>query len=82
MDKVQAALASSGPALIEVMLDPQQEFEPRSRSKVLPDGTIVSPPLEDMYPFLPHEELAANMVGPSGEIAADTQGIEQALEEK
>ncbi len=54
MDKVQAALASSGPALIEVMLDPQQEFEPRSRSKVLPDGTIVSPPLEDMYPFLSH----------------------------
>lgn len=84
MDKVQAALASSGPALIEVMLDPQQEFEPRSRSKVLPDGTIVSPPLEDMYPFLPHDELAANMVGPqaTGEIAADAPGMDRALEER
>ncbi len=63
MGAVEAALAASGPALIEVMLDPKQEFEPRSRSKVLPDGTIVSPPLEDMYPFLSPEELAANMFG-------------------
>ncbi len=60
MDKVQSALDAPGPALIEIMLDPEQEFEPRSRSKVLPDGSIVSPPLEDMYPFLSPEELAAN----------------------
>ncbi len=60
MGKVSAALEQDGPVLIEVMLDPQQEFEPRSRSKVLPDGTIVSPPLEDMYPFLSPEEMAAN----------------------
>jgi acetolactate synthase-1/2/3 large subunit len=63
MTAVQTALDASGPALIEVMLDPKQEFEPRSRSKVLPDGTIVSPPLEEMYPFLSPEELAANMFG-------------------
>lgn len=62
MDKVGAALESKGPVLIEVMLDPQQEFEPRSRSKVLPDGTIVSPPLEDMYPFLSPEEMAENKI--------------------
>jgi len=62
MDRVRAALESTGPTLIEVMLDPQQEFEPRSRSKVLPDGTIVSPPLEDMYPFLSPEEMAENKI--------------------
>jgi len=62
MAAVREALESSGPALIEVMLDPQQGFEPRSRAKVLADGTIVSPPLEDMYPFLSPEELAANTV--------------------
>lgn len=60
MDAVLQALDADGPALIEVMLDPAQEFEPRSRSRVQPDGTIVSPPLEDMYPFLPPEELADN----------------------
>jgi acetolactate synthase I/II/III large subunit len=63
METVRAALDASGPALIEVMLDPQQEFEPRSRSKVLPDGSIVSSPLEDMYPFLSPEELAENTIG-------------------
>jgi len=62
MAAVREALESSGPALVEVMLDPQQGFEPRSRAKVLADGTIVSPPLEDMYPFLSPEELAANTV--------------------
>jgi acetolactate synthase I/II/III large subunit len=62
LDTLRAALDAPGPALIEVMLDPQQGFEPRSRSKVLPDGTIVSPPLEDMYPFLSPDELADNMI--------------------
>jgi acetolactate synthase-1/2/3 large subunit len=59
--EVRKALESAGPALIEVMLDPAQEFEPRVRSKQLPDGRIVSPPLEDMYPFLGADELAANV---------------------
>jgi acetolactate synthase-1/2/3 large subunit len=62
MSKVQAALEQLGPALIEVMLDPAQEFEPRTKSKQLPDGKIVTPPLEDMYPFLDPEELAANTI--------------------
>jgi acetolactate synthase-1/2/3 large subunit len=60
MEIVQEVLDHSGPSLIDILLDPEQEFEPRSRSKVLPDGTIVSPALEDMYPFLSAEELATN----------------------
>ena len=35
------------------------EFYPR-----LPDGTLVSPPLEDLSPFLPEEEMDANMIIP------------------
>ena len=62
MHRVQSALDQQGPALVEVMLDPKQEFEPRLKSKQLPDGTIVSPALEDMYPFLDPEELAANII--------------------
>jgi acetolactate synthase-1/2/3 large subunit len=64
LPQVKQALESAGPALIEVMLDPAQEFEPRVRSKQLPDGRIVSPPLEDMYPFLPPDELAENVFRP------------------
>jgi acetolactate synthase I/II/III large subunit len=63
---VAQALAASGPALIDVVLDPQQEFEPRSRARQLPDGRIVSPNLEDMYPFLDKAELAGNIIKDSG----------------
>jgi acetolactate synthase-1/2/3 large subunit len=62
MPRVQAALDQPGPTLIEVMLDPRQEFEPRVKSKQLPDGKIVTPALEDMYPFLDPEELASNII--------------------
>jgi acetolactate synthase I/II/III large subunit len=62
MADVERAIAAPGPSLIEVMLDPSQDFEPRSRAKQLPDGRIVSPPLEDMYPFLDQDELENNML--------------------
>jgi len=55
-------LSAPGPLLVDVVLDPEQEFEPRIRSRKLPDGTIVSPALDDMYPFLDGKELAANRV--------------------
>ncbi len=54
-------LETPGPALVEVILDPDQELEPRSKARQLPDGRIVSPPLEDMYPFLKREELRENI---------------------
>lgn len=57
-------LETPGPVLAEVVLDPNQELEPRSRSKQLPDGRIVSPPLEDMYPFLERKELQENLLDP------------------
>lgn len=60
MEEVARRMSEPGPLLVEVMLDEAQEFEPRIRSKRLEDGTIVSPPLEDMYPFLSPEELAEN----------------------
>ena len=56
-DKIRTVLDLDGPILCEVILDPNQNFEPKLSSKVLDDGRIVSPPIEDMYPFLPKEEL-------------------------
>jgi acetolactate synthase I/II/III large subunit len=61
MPKLWDLLAAPGPALCEVMLDVKQEFEPRLKSRQLPDGTIVSPALEDMFPFLEPEELRSNL---------------------
>ncbi|MGC9987904.1 MAG: thiamine pyrophosphate-binding protein [Terriglobales bacterium] len=62
LDQVDRALAADGPALIDVVLDPNQEFEPRSKARQLPDGKIVSPTLEDMYPFLDNTELMDNVI--------------------
>lgn len=58
--KVQRILNMEGPVLCEVILDPEQNFEPKLSSKVLPDGKIVSPEIDDMYPFLPREEYEQN----------------------
>jgi acetolactate synthase-1/2/3 large subunit len=60
--QIDLALAADGPALIDVVLDPNQEFEPRSRARQLPDGRIVSPNLEDMSPFLDETELMDNVI--------------------
>ena len=53
-----------GPGVCDVVLDEKQQFEPRMSSRQLDDGRIVTPPLEDMFPFLPREELAANVLRP------------------
>ena len=45
------------PVLCEVIVDPGQNFEPKLSSKVLPDGKIVSPPIDDMFPFLSRDEF-------------------------
>lgn len=54
--KLEDALAANGPIIIEAVVDEKQNFEPKLSSKVLPDGTMVSPPIDDMYPFLEREE--------------------------
>lgn len=46
-----------GPCICEAVVDPNQNFEPKSSSKVLPDGRIVSPSLDDMAPFLDRDEF-------------------------
>lgn len=57
---VEKALAAPGPVLCNVIVDPEQNFVPKLSSKVLPDGQIVSPSMDDMFPFLPREEYESN----------------------
>jgi acetolactate synthase-1/2/3 large subunit len=61
---IRDVLKFSGPIVCDVLLDPDQPFEPRISSKQLPDGRIVSSNLEDMFPFLDPQELAENMHTP------------------
>ncbi|MEG0108803.1 MAG: thiamine pyrophosphate-dependent enzyme [Lachnospiraceae bacterium] len=60
--KLKEVLNNEDPIICEVILDKQQAFEPKLSSKVSPDGTITSPSLEDMSPFLEEEEMNENMI--------------------
>ena len=55
-EQVEQLLETDGPVFCEVVVDPKQNFEPKLSSKVLPDGKIVSPDLDDMFPFLDRDE--------------------------
>jgi len=61
-EKVDQVLQADGPVLCDVHMDPDQLFVPRTTSKRLPDGRMVSSPLEDMFPFLDEEEFLSNMI--------------------
>lgn len=61
---VEQTLAAEGPVICEIFVSMDQNFEPKSSAKRLPDGTLVSPPLEDLAPFLPEEEMDRNMIIP------------------
>lgn len=63
-DAIEQALAVKGPVICEIFVSMDQNFEPKSSAKRLPDGTMVSPPLEDLSPFLPEEEMDRNMIIP------------------
>ena len=63
-EAIQNALAQSGPVVCDVVLDPDQGFEPRQSSRQLEDGRIISAPLEDMHPFLERTELLENLLIP------------------
>ena len=64
MKVVDEVLAQSGAVFCEIFTDTKQVWEPKSSTKRLADGTLVSPPLEDLAPFLPREELEKNMFIP------------------
>ena len=61
-EAVDNTLKGDGPAFCEIFVSPKQNFEPKSATKRLEDGSLVSPPLEDLAPFLPREEVLANMI--------------------
>ncbi|NLX26359.1 MAG: thiamine pyrophosphate-binding protein [Lentisphaerae bacterium] len=61
---IKAALALKEPSIIEIMCIADQEIVPSAASTRKDDGTMVSKPLEDMYPFLSREEFFKEMIIP------------------
>lgn len=50
-------LKEDGPLLINIIVDPRQEFAPRIKSRIGEDGKFVTPELDDMHPFLDADEI-------------------------
>lgn len=63
-EKIKEVLDFDGAIVCEVFVTKYQKTEPKTSAKKLPDGRMVSAPLEDMYPFLSREELEENMYIP------------------
>jgi acetolactate synthase-1/2/3 large subunit len=63
-ERIRETIDGDGPQMCEVILDLEQQFSPKLASRKLPDGRMVSSPLEDLAPFLSREELADNMLIP------------------
>ena len=61
---LDAAFSKEGAFIAEIFVDPTQFFEPKSATKKLPDGSLFSPPLEDLAPFLDRDELRSIMKRP------------------
>lgn len=59
-EQLRELLCLDGPVLCNVIVDPEQNFVPKLSSRILPDGRIVSPSMDDMFPFLPRDEYESN----------------------
>ena len=59
---IEQVLSADGPAMCEVVMQPDQPIGPRLTSFLQPDGSLVSPALEDMYPFLDRDVFNAEMI--------------------
>lgn len=54
--------AIAGPVICEVFTHPEQPFVPKLSLVQQADGSIISPPLEDLSPLLPREQMRKNML--------------------
>lgn len=61
-DEIKEVLSMPGAVLCEVMVEREYSFLPKLSARKLDDGTMVSPSLEDMYPFLDRKEFEENFI--------------------
>jgi acetolactate synthase I/II/III large subunit len=61
---LQRVLSRGGPLVCDTFVVPDEFRGPRLSSVQRPDGSFVSKPLEDLYPFLSREEFLTNMLIP------------------
>lgn len=57
LPRLDQLMTEDGPLLIDIVVDPRQEFAPRIKSRVDEDGKFITPELDDMHPFLQAGEV-------------------------
>ena len=62
--QVREVLGAPGPVVCEVMAPLEEQRTPRISTMQRPDGSMVSKPLEDLFPFLDRDEFRSNMIIP------------------
>lgn len=62
--KIREALEFPGPVICDIMVIPGFKVSPKVASQRREDGSMVSKPLEDQWPFLDRKELESNMMIP------------------
>jgi acetolactate synthase-1/2/3 large subunit len=65
--EIDRVLSRPGPLVCDVHVVPDEIRMPRLSSVQRPDGSFVSKPLEDLWPFLDREEFRSNMIVPVAE---------------
>jgi acetolactate synthase-1/2/3 large subunit len=63
-DRLAEILSSPGPMVCEVVVRSDEPRIPRLASFRKPDGSMVSRPIEDLFPFLDRDEFRGNMLIP------------------
>lgn len=61
-EDVRKILETPGPVVCDVVVIADEVRGPRLSSMQRPDGSLVSKPLEDLWPFLDRDEFHANMI--------------------
>ena len=52
----------ASPQIYFISLNEEQNFEPKLQSRKLNDGSLLTPELHDMFPFLSKEEIKTNLI--------------------
>ena len=73
-DAIAGTLDGDDPVLCRIRVSESQVTAPRVQAMKTPEGSMISKPLEDMWPYLPSDEVAENMIAEHG--SADGQGEE------
>ena len=63
--QLEKILGTPGPLLCVVRINPTEQMLPKLSSEVRPDGSMVSKPLEDLFPFLPRDQFRESMIIPT-----------------